>query len=117
MDAASKTASAVLLSTAVSPQAVRVATAPSITERTPSNPMTFKKGDKIQTEDGQMGEILFIDKNGLEAQVALAHVSLKFRTDSLRRSEPAMAVTPVARPGVAVPPSAKGRSVRRKPKS
>ena len=32
--------------------------------------MMFKKGDKIRTEDGYMGEILFIDNNGIEAQAA-----------------------------------------------
>lgn len=45
--------------------------------------MAFKKGDNVRTEDGQPGVILFVDKNGEEAQVALARISLKIRTDSL----------------------------------
>jgi hypothetical protein len=77
--------------------------------------MTFKKGEKVQTEDGQMGEILFIDKNGLEAQVALAHVSMKMRTDTLRRFD-SESVKPVARPAAAKAPSAKRAKVRRTPK-
>jgi preprotein translocase subunit YajC len=49
--------------------------------------MTFKKGDKVRTEDGLAGEILFVDKGGVEAQVALARVSMKLRTDSLTMYE------------------------------
>lgn len=45
--------------------------------------MIFKKGDKVRTEDGDAGEILFVDKDGLEAQVALERVSVKIRTDTL----------------------------------
>lgn len=45
--------------------------------------MTFKKGDKVRTEDGHAGEILFVDKDGLEAQVALERISVKIRTDTL----------------------------------
>jgi preprotein translocase subunit YajC len=45
--------------------------------------MTFKKGDKVRTEDGHAGEILFVDRNGLEAQVALERVSVKICTDTL----------------------------------
>lgn len=45
--------------------------------------MTFKKGDKVCTEDGHAGEILFVDKGGLEAQVALERISLKIRTETL----------------------------------
>ena len=45
--------------------------------------MTFKKGDKVRTEDGHAGEILFVDRNGLEAQVALERVSMKIRTETL----------------------------------
>ena len=33
--------------------------------------MTFKKGEQVLTEDGEVGEILFVDRGGLEAQVAL----------------------------------------------
>jgi preprotein translocase subunit YajC len=47
--------------------------------------MTFRKGDKVRTDDGYMGEILFIDNDGIEAQVALEHVSLRLRTDTLRK--------------------------------
>ena len=47
--------------------------------------MTFKKGEKILTDEGEMGEILYIDQNGSEAQVALAHGNAKLRTDSLRK--------------------------------
>ncbi len=50
--------------------------------------MTFKKGEKVLTEDGQIGEILFIDRGGLEAQVALARISTKIRCDSLRKCDP-----------------------------
>jgi hypothetical protein len=78
--------------------------------------MTFKKGEKVQTEDGEMGEILFIDKNGLEAQVALAHMSMKMRTDTLRRFDSESATKPVARPAAAKAPSAKRARVRRTPK-
>ena len=78
--------------------------------------MTFKKGEKIQTEDGQVGEILFIDKNGLEAQVALAHVSMKVRTDTLRKFESDATVKSAVRPGAAAAPAAKGAKVRRTPK-
>jgi hypothetical protein len=46
--------------------------------------MTFKKGDKVRTEDGSAGEILFIDNRGLEAQVALERISVRIRTDTLR---------------------------------
>ena len=45
--------------------------------------MKFKKGDKVRTEDGSAGEILFVDKDGVEAQVALERISVKIRTDSL----------------------------------
>jgi hypothetical protein len=48
------------------------------------NTMAFKKGDKVRTEDGHMGEILFIDKDGIEAQVALERISVRLRTDTLR---------------------------------
>ncbi len=52
--------------------------------------MTFKKGDKVRTDDGFMGEILFIDNDGIEAQVALEtgqpHVkSLALRSLRVRR--------------------------------
>jgi hypothetical protein len=50
--------------------------------------MTFKKGDRIQTEDGQSGEVLFVDRGGQEAQVALERVSLKIRTETLRLFDP-----------------------------
>lgn len=47
--------------------------------------MTFKKGEQVLTEDGEVGEILFVDRGGLEAQVALKLVSAKLRTDSLKK--------------------------------
>jgi preprotein translocase subunit YajC len=47
--------------------------------------MTFKKGDQVRTDDGSIGEILFIDRDGVEAQVALAQVSMKLRTESLEK--------------------------------
>jgi hypothetical protein len=50
--------------------------------------MTFKKGEKVLTEEGEIGEILFIDRGGLEAQVALQRISTKIRTDSLKKFEP-----------------------------
>jgi hypothetical protein len=73
--------------------------------------MAFKKGDRIQTEDGQEGEILFVDKGGEEAQVALRRVSLKVRTESLRLFDPDSAERPLA-----VADEPKKRRVSRKPK-
>ena len=72
--------------------------------------MKFKKGDKIQTEDGHAGEILFVDKDGLEAQVALERVSMKIRTETLRMFEPQLALAPAVALG-----GAKIRPARRKP--
>jgi preprotein translocase subunit YajC len=46
--------------------------------------MMFKKGDKVRTDDGHMGEILFIDNDGVEAQVALERVTMRLRTETLR---------------------------------
>ncbi len=45
--------------------------------------MKFKKGDKVRTDEGYMGEILFIDSDGIEAQVALDRVTVKLRTETL----------------------------------
>ena len=45
--------------------------------------MKFKKGDKVRTDDGYMGEILFIDNDGIEAQVALERVTVRLRTETL----------------------------------
>lgn len=61
--------------------------------------ITFKKGDKVRTEDGHAGEILFVDRDGHEAQVALARVSVKIRTESLTMFD---APTPRKRRGKAV---------------
>jgi preprotein translocase subunit YajC len=47
--------------------------------------MTFKKGDQVRTDEGLIGEILFIDRDGVEAQVALARISVKLRTESLEK--------------------------------
>lgn len=55
--------------------------------------MAFKKGECVVTEDGEVGQILFVDRGGLEAQVALPRISTKFRTDSLRIYE----IEPAAR--------------------
>jgi len=72
--------------------------------------MTFKKGDKVRTEDGSAGEILFVDKGGLEAQVALEHLSIKIRTDTLEMFDSAKAsASPVSPRGVAVVGARKGR--------
>ena len=46
--------------------------------------MTFKKGDKVRTDDGYMGEILFIDSDGIEAQVALERVTVRLRIETLQ---------------------------------
>ena len=69
--------------------------------------MAFKKGDNVRTEDGQPGVILFVDKNGEEAQVALARISLKIRTDSLEAVKAADLL-----PAVAPRAAAKGRSTK-----
>jgi preprotein translocase subunit YajC len=58
--------------------------------------MTFKKGDQVRTDDGLIGQILFIDRDGVEAQVALERLSIKLRTDTLEK------VTKDAPPVVAV---------------
>jgi hypothetical protein len=78
--------------------------------------MTFKKGDKVRTEDGHAGEILFIDKGGLEAQVALERISIKMRTDTLSIFTSDDASAPVVTPGGASVRSAKGTRVRRTPR-
>jgi hypothetical protein len=78
--------------------------------KTTKRQMTFKKGDKIQTDDGRAGEILFVDKDGLSAQVALEHVSMKIRTESLRIFEADFALAP----GIALD-LPETRKARRKP--
>ena len=45
--------------------------------------MKFRKGDKVRTDDGYMGEILFIDNDGIEAQVALERNTVRLRTETL----------------------------------
>jgi len=61
--------------------------------------MTFKKGDRVRNDDGEAGEILFVDKDGLEAQVAFQRITLKVRSESLSkvtRDEPTpLPATPV----------------------
>jgi preprotein translocase subunit YajC len=47
--------------------------------------MTFKKGDQVRTDEGPIGQILFIDRDGVEAQVALERLSIKLRTDTLEK--------------------------------
>jgi preprotein translocase subunit YajC len=46
--------------------------------------MALKKGDKVRTDDGYMGEILFIDNDGIEAQVALERGTIRLRTETLQ---------------------------------
>ena len=46
--------------------------------------VTFKKGDKVRTDDGYMGEILFVDTDGIEAQVALERITVRLRTETLQ---------------------------------
>lgn len=78
--------------------------------------MTFKKGDQVRTEDGDVGQILFIDKNGVEAQVALQRISIKLRTDTLQKFDAASVPTPaVMAVGVGVR-AAKGTRKSRAPK-
>jgi preprotein translocase subunit YajC len=48
------------------------------------NDMVFKRGDKVRTDEGQMGEILFVDNDGVVAQVALERSTVRLRTDTLR---------------------------------
>ncbi|MBA3480549.1 MAG: hypothetical protein H0T51_01930 [Pirellulales bacterium] len=78
--------------------------------------MTFKKGDQVRTEDGAIGQILFIDKNGVEAQVALERISIKLRTDTLCKFEAEVAPKPVASPVRAGARAAKGTRATRAPK-
>jgi preprotein translocase subunit YajC len=47
--------------------------------------MIFKKGDKVRTDDGYMGEILFIDNDGIEAQVALEQATVRLRIETLQK--------------------------------
>jgi preprotein translocase subunit YajC len=47
--------------------------------------MTLKKGDKVRTDDGYMGEILFIDNDGIEAQVALERTTVRLRIETLQK--------------------------------
>jgi preprotein translocase subunit YajC len=47
--------------------------------------MMLKKGDKVRTDEGYMGEILFIDNDGIEAQVALESVTVRLRTETLHK--------------------------------
>ncbi len=78
--------------------------------------MMFKKGDQVRTEDGAIGQILFIDKNGVEAQVALERISIKLRTDTLCKFEAEVAALPVAKPVGVGARAAKATRVRRAPK-
>jgi len=79
--------------------------------------MTFKKGDRIRTEDGYAGEILFIDKDGLEAQVALERISTKFRTDTLTKFEAEDVFAPAVKLDGAAVRAVKKTRVRRTPTS
>jgi hypothetical protein len=78
--------------------------------------MTFKKGDQVRTEDGDVGQILFIDKSGLEAQVALERISIKLRMDTLQKFEAEAAPKPAARAVGAGARAAKGARATRAPK-
>jgi preprotein translocase subunit YajC len=68
--------------------------------------MTFKKGDQVRTDDGMIGQILFIDRDGVEAQVALEKTSIKLRTDTLEKVS--------GNPPVPAPKLAKARAPRKK---
>lgn len=72
--------------------------------------MNFKKGDKVRTEDGHAGQILYIDNGGLEAQVALERITVKVRTDSLELFD---APPPTKR---SAKPAARKRAVHSPPK-
>jgi transposase len=50
--------------------------------------MTFTKGDRVRNEDGDQGVILFVDKGGLEAQVAFQRLTSKVRTEFLSKMAP-----------------------------
>ena len=78
--------------------------------------MTFKKGDQVRTEDGDVGQILFIDKNGVEAQVALERISIKLRTDTLQKFEVEAAPKLAAKPVGAGARAAKKTRAARAPK-
>ena len=78
--------------------------------------MTFKKGDQVRTEDGDVGQILFIDKSGLEAQVALERISIKLRMDTLQKFEVESVTKPAARAVGAGARAVKAARVRRAPK-
>jgi hypothetical protein len=69
--------------------------------------MTYKKGDRVRDEDGQAGEILFVDKGGLEAQVAFHRVTLKLRTESLSKMAPDEPMALAAAPAKPPRPAAK----------
>ncbi len=72
---------------------------PSYTTQEHAAPMTFKKGDRVRTDEGLIGEILFIDRDGVEAQVALQRLSIKLRTDSLEKVSPGSGpVEPAVKP-------------------
>jgi hypothetical protein len=79
--------------------------------------MTLKKGDRVQTEDGDVGEILFVDKGGVEAQVALARISLKVRTETLVKLSPEDRPVQVAAAPKAASPAPKRVRARRSAKS
>jgi preprotein translocase subunit YajC len=79
--------------------------------------MTFKKGDKVRTEDGHAGEILFVDKDGQEAQVALERISIKLRTDSLRKFEANDALAPATAAAGTGRRTAKVARARRAPRA
>ena len=70
--------------------------------------MAFKKGDRVTTEEGDAGEILFVDKGGLEAQVALKQISIKIRTDTLR-----LFVADDAPMAAVAPPKPRKRAIRK----
>jgi preprotein translocase subunit YajC len=71
--------------------------------------MTFKKGDRVRTDEGLIGEILFIDRDGVEAQVALEKTSIKLRSDTL---EKVSADAPITKPAPAKAKTPRKKSVK-----
>lgn len=61
--------------------------------------MILKKGDRVRTDEGLIGEILFVDRDGVEAQVAFERTSIKMRTETLEKVNPGSGpVEPAVKP-------------------
>jgi hypothetical protein len=78
--------------------------------------MTFKRGDRVRNENGEAGEILYVDRDGLEAQVAFQRVTLKMRSDSLDKMSPDEPLNLAAPPAKVRSVPTKLTSVRRSQK-